>query len=46
MGELPQAPIRYLRSDVADWIASQRFTSTSAVSARTPAKADMCGTRA
>lgn len=46
MGAVPQAPIRYLRSDVADWIAGQRFISTSAVTAQTPVKADLRGGRA
>ena len=40
MGDTPQAPVRYRRSALADWLARQSFASTSAYSpaAHTPAK--------
>ena len=33
MGSAPQAPVRYLRSAVMDWLAQQSFASTSAYTA-------------
>ena len=30
LGDTPQAPVRYFRSDVTEWLASRAFTSTSA----------------
>lgn len=30
LGNTPQAPVRYLRSEVMEWLASQSFTNTSA----------------
>lgn len=40
MGDTPQAPVRYLRSALIDWLARQSFASTSAYSAaaHSPAK--------
>lgn len=32
MGNTPQAPVRYRRSALADWLARQSFASTSAYS--------------
>jgi hypothetical protein len=32
LGDTRQAPVRYRRSDVEEWIAAQRFVSTSAYS--------------
>lgn len=32
MGETPQAPVRYVRSVVLDWLAKRSFGSTSAYS--------------
>jgi hypothetical protein len=33
MGDAPQAPVRYLRSVVTDWLAGRFFSSTSAFTA-------------
>lgn len=40
LGRAAQAPVRYQRSAVAEWVEQQSFASTSAYSpaARTPAK--------
>ncbi len=33
MGDKPQAPVRYVRSAVMEWLAQRSFVSTSAYSA-------------
>ena len=33
LGESPQAPVRYLRSELAQWLTHQSFASTSAFTA-------------
>lgn len=33
MGDAPQAPVRYLRSVVTEWLAERSFSSTSAFTA-------------
>jgi predicted DNA-binding transcriptional regulator AlpA len=44
LGDTPQAPVRYRRSDVEEWIAARRFASTSAfaAAARLPARQPIC----
>ncbi|WP_166042129.1 helix-turn-helix domain-containing protein [Sphingosinicella sp. YJ22] len=40
LGDAPQAPVRYLRSEVMGWLAGRSFPSTSAYTAavRSPAR--------
>jgi len=33
LGDTPQSPVRYLRSDVIEWLRQRSFASTSAYSA-------------
>jgi hypothetical protein len=33
LGDTPQAPVRYLRSQVTEWLAGKSFSSTSAFTA-------------
>lgn len=44
LGDTPQAPVRYRRSDVEEWIAARRFVSTSAstVATRLPTRQPIC----
>lgn len=45
LGDTPQAPVRYLRSKVIEWLAPRSFPSTSAytVAARPNARPLVCG---
>lgn len=44
MGDTPQAPVRYVRSVVTEWLSQRSFASTSAFTAasRLPARQPMC----
>jgi hypothetical protein len=48
MGDTPQAPVRYLRSAVTEWLRQRSFASTSAftAAARSPTKQLVCGSSA
>jgi hypothetical protein len=45
LGDTPQAPVRYRRSDVMEWLSRRSFASTSAftAAARLPARQPICG---
>jgi len=44
MGDMPQAPVRYQRSVVLEWVKRRSFASTSAYSAASPtARQHACG---
>ena len=45
LGRYPQAPVRYLRSAISDWLALRSFRSTSDYSAQSNGKPQQCGTR-
>ena len=43
LGDTPQAPVRYLRSKVNEWVRQRTFTSTSAsTAARLPTRQPIC----
>jgi hypothetical protein len=44
-GNAPQAPVRYLRSAVMQWLRNRSFPSTSAytAAARSPTRQHVCG---
>jgi len=45
LGNTPQAPVRYRRSEIADWLRQRSFASTSAFTAATrpPTRQHVCG---
>jgi hypothetical protein len=45
LGDTPQAPVRYLRSKVMEWLGPRSFASTSAFTAavRSPARQPVWG---
>jgi len=43
MGDTPQAPVRYQRSEVSRWLREKSFASTSAYAASPSIRLQACG---